>query len=157
MCSAHFRFYAILQCKYPYVCVCFYETQVCVFMKRKCVFCFRYNVFEITVGGLPTIAVPGFATSLNGLKDLKHKSITRCSPMLFILDLVFRRPNICYPKGPSPPFFFPFFGPMCFFFFLIFIIIIIFSKGHNLQRSQLGSHGNAKDNYIYTYLIGRRE
>ena len=112
MCSAHFRFYAILQCKYPYVCVC-----VCVFMKRKCVFCFRYNVFEITVGGLPTIAVPGFATSLNGLKDLKHKSITRCSPMLLILDLVFRRPNICYPKGPS----LFFFGPMCFFFF--------FSKG----------------------------
>ena len=82
------------------MCVC-----VCVFMKRKCVFCFRYNVFEITVGGLPTIAVPGFATSLNELKDLKHKSITRRNPMLLILDLVFPRPNICYPKGPSLFFF----------------------------------------------------
>ena len=117
-------------------------------------FCFRYNVFEITVGGLPTIAAPGFATSLNELKDLKHKSITRCSPMLLILDLVFPRPNICYPKGPSPPpfFFSLFWADVFFFFFLIFIIIIIFSKGHNLQRSQLGSHGNAKDNYIYIYI-----
>ena len=97
-----------------HVCVC-----VFFFMKRKCVFCFRYNVFEITVGGLPTIAVPGFATSLNELKDLKHKSITRCSPMLLILDLVFPRPNICYPKGPSPPppFFSLFWADVFFFFF----------------------------------------
>ena len=123
MCSAHFRFYAILQCKYPYVCVCVCVC-VCVFMKPKCVFCFRYNVFEITVGGLPTIAVPGFATSLNELKDLKHKSITRCSPMLLILDLVFRRPNICYPKGPSP--FFPFLGRCVFFFFFNFYYYYFF-------------------------------
>ena len=94
-----------------HVCVC-----VCFFMKRKCVFCFRYNVFEITVGGLPTIAVPGFATSLNELKDLKHNSITRCSPMLLILDLVFPRPNICYPKGPA--LFFPFLGRVFIFLFL---------------------------------------
>ena len=88
---------------------CNANIHMCVFM---CVFCFRYNVFEITVGGLPMIAVPGFATSLNELKDLKHKSITRCSPMLSILDLVFPRPNICYPKGPSL-----FFWADVFFFF----------------------------------------
>ena len=103
---------SICVCVCVCVCVCFYETPVCVLFSL-------YNVFVITVGELPTIAVPGFATSLNELKDLKHKSITRCSPMLLILDLVFPRPNICYPKGPSPPppFFFSLFWADVFFFF----------------------------------------